>query len=208
MAKARKRQKFFDVEMPLLDRETQLYGYSFEDLDGRTITYDLTRILRGKAMLLKLKVEAKEKGEKSKAQAFPIEINLMPYFLRRAMRKGTNYVETSFKTKTKTHEVTIKSFLVTRKKVSRVVRKALRDQVKEELEKYLKENTSEQVFQDLLKNKLQKDLSLKLKKTYPLSFCEIRFFKIEKLLKKSEEEKEEKEAVKESKKKTKEEKEK
>ena len=33
-------------------------------------------------------------------------------------------------------------------------------------------------YEDLLKNTLQKTLSLKLKKIYPLSLCEIRFFKV------------------------------
>ncbi len=185
MAKAKKRQKFFDVEMPILNKETQLYAYSIKDLEGRTITYDLTRLLRGKAMLLKLKVNKIEK-EGKKASSTPIEINLMPYFLRRMMRKGTNYVEESLKLETKTHEVIIKPFMVTRKKVSRAVRKALREQVKKELEAYLKKHTSQEVFEDLLKNKLQKSLSLKLKKTYPLSFCEIRVFKLEKSLEKME----------------------
>ncbi len=176
MAKARKRQKFFDVEMPILNRETQLYAYSVKELEGRTITYDLTRILRGKGMLLKLDVVLENEKPTSK----PKEIRLLPYFLRRMMRKGTNYVEDSFKVETKDAEVIIKPFMITRKKVSRVVRKALRDRAKEELEEYLKSKTSNQVFEELLKNRLQKDLSLKLKKTYPLSLCEIRMFRIEK----------------------------
>lgn len=188
MAKARRRQKFFDVDMPILNKETQLYAYDIKELKGRTINYDLTRILRGKGTLLKLRVEVEEKGESKKAKAHPIEMNIMPYFLKRMMRKGTNYVEDSIKTQTKTHNVIVKPFMITRKKVSRAVRKEVREQAKKEIEDYMKKHTSEEVFDDLLKNKFQKALSAKLKKVYPLSLCEIRFFKAEKPLEKSEKE--------------------
>jgi len=193
MAKAKKKQKFFDVDMPILEKETQLYGYSVEDLDGRTIDYDLTRLLRGKSMLLKLKVKVKNKEEKP--TSYPIELKLMPYFLRRMVRKGTNYVEDSFSTETKNARVRIKPFFVTRKKVSRVVRKALREKAKQELIEHMKDKKTETIFEELLKNQIQKPLSLKLKKIYPLSLCEIRVFKIE------EEFEEKKEDKKESKKK-------
>ena len=45
---------------------------------------------------------------------------------------------------------------------------------------YRKLYTSETIFKDLLKNQLQKPLSLKLKKIYPLSVCEIRVLRVEK----------------------------
>ena len=36
------------------------------------------------------------------------------------------------------------------------------------------------MFEEILRNKIQKELSLKLKKIYPLSLCEIRVLKVEK----------------------------
>ena len=51
---------------------------------------------------------------------------------------------------------------------------------KEELMNYMKDYPSKIIFDDLLKNQIQKQLSLKLKKIYPLSLCEIRILKIEK----------------------------
>ena len=39
---------------------------------------------------------------------------------------------------------------------------------------------------EIMKNRIQKPLSLKLKKIYPLSLCEIRVFKIEKELEEKE----------------------
>ena len=104
----------------------------------------------------------------------------MPYFLKKIVRKGTNYVEDSFSTSCKNGQVRIKPFLITRRKVSRRVRKALREKAHEELINYVKDKKSETLFEDLLKNSIQKPLSLKLKKIYPLSFCEIRILKVEK----------------------------
>jgi|TARA_Y100000310_G_C20298637_1_gene630671 ribosomal protein S3AE len=174
MAQAKKRKKFFDVKIPIIGNETQLIGYNIKELDGKTIKYDLTRILKGKGVLMQLEVKVKDE----KAIASPKAINLMPYFLKRMARKGTDYVEDSFSTDCKNAHVIIKPLLVTRRKVSKAVRKALRDKAKEELIAYVKDRDKETLFDEILNNKLQKSLSLKLKKIYPLSLCEIRRFKV------------------------------
>jgi len=178
MAETKKRQRFFEVELPILKKETQLYAHDLRELEGRTIIYDLTRLLRGKSVLLKMNV--KVDGEK--ATASPKEFILLPYFIRRMIRKGTSWIEDSFSANTKDAVVIVKPFLITRKKVSRAIRKALREKAREELIDYLKEKDTESVFNDLLQNKVQKPLSLKLKKIYPLSLCEIRIFSIRKKL--------------------------
>jgi len=180
MAIAKRKKKFFDVEIPSIKKTTQLQAYDIEELNNKFVKYDLTRILRGKSMLLQLKVKVKGK----KATTTPIKTEIMPYFLKRMVRKGTNYVEDSFSTRCKDAQIKIKPFLVTRRKVSRAVRKALREKAKEELINYAKDKNSEKIFEDILENKLQKNLSLKLKKIYPLSVCEIRFFKVETITKK------------------------
>lgn len=180
MAIAKKRKKFFNVEIPLVRKETQVIALALENLEGKHIKYDLTRMLRGKSIML----QAKIKIEEDKAIAYPKQIKLMPFYLKRMVRKGTNYVEDSFSTETKDAQVRIKPFLITRRKVSRAVRKALRNKAKEELIEYLKTKTTEELFQDILKNILQKTLSLKLKKIYPLSLCEIKVLKVEKELEK------------------------
>ena len=95
------------------------------------------------------------------------------------VRKGTNYVEDSFSAKCKDETLRIKPFLITRRKVSRAVRKALREKAREELTNYVKDKKSEDVFNDVMQNQLQKPLSLKLKKIYPLSLCEIRILQVE-----------------------------
>ncbi len=176
MAIAKKKKKFFDIEIPMLNKETQLYAYDQKELEGRYVKYDLTRFLRGKNSLLISRIVLKE----GNITAVPVEISLMPYFLKKMVRKGTNWVEDSFSTNCKDAQIRIKPFLVTRRKVSRAVRRALRNKAKEELIEYLKEKTTDVIFKEILKNQLQKTLSLKLKKIYPLSLCEIRIIKVEK----------------------------
>ena len=122
----------------------------------------------------------KIKVKDDEATVLPKEVKIMPYFLRRVVRKGTDYVEDSFSTNCKDARLRIKPFLVTRRRVSRRVRKALRNKAREELINYVKDKDFETLFDELLKNKIQKPLSQKLKKIYPLSTCELRVLKVEK----------------------------
>lgn len=185
MAITKKRKKFFDVEIPIIKKQTQLYAFDISELEGRDLKYDLTRILRGKNILLRSKVIVN--GEN--ASSIPIELEIMPLFLNRAVRKGADYVEDSFSAKCKDSELKIKPLLVTRAKVSKQIRKALREKTKDELIKYVKSKNSEEIFEEVLKNKFQRELSSKLKKIYPLSFCDIRNLKVEKFSDKKESEK-------------------
>lgn len=166
------KKKFFDIELHLINQKVQLLASSKEELTGRTIKIDLTRKLRGKSLEIIFKI--KEKG------AVPHRLHLLGYYIRRMMRKSTNYVEDSFSTKCKNSTLRIKPFLITRKKVSRAVRNALRIKTKQEIQKVVKNKNYEELFSDLLSNKVQKSLSLKLKKIYPLSLCEIRDIYVEK----------------------------
>lgn len=175
MAIAKKKKRFYEIEIPLIKKATQLQAFEAKELNGRYIKYDLTRFLKGKSILLTLKLETQ--GEE--VLTIPKAIQIMPYYLKRLVRKGTSYVEDSFSTNSKNEQIRIKPFLVTRRKVPRRVRKALREKTKEELISYAKSKNTEEIFEDILRNKLQKDLSLKLKKIYPLSVCEIRVLKVE-----------------------------
>jgi ribosomal protein S3AE len=170
MARAKRKKKFFNVEIPIVNKQTQLRAYEISELEGRFLKYDLTRMLKGKSMMLTSKV----KIEKDEATTIPKKIVLLPYFLRRMVRKGTDYVEDSFSAECKDASLKIKPFLVTRRKVSRAVKKALRNKAKEELINYVKDKESYELFEEILKNQIQKPLSLKLKKIYPLALCEIR----------------------------------
>ena len=175
MAQTKKKKRFFEVNIPLIDKGTQLQAYEYEELDKRIIKYDLTRVLRGKNMVYTGIISIVD----GNAIVTSKKIQLLPYFLKRLVRKGTRYVEDSFSTDCVNAQIRIKPFLVTRRKVSRAVRRSLRDLCKTELIKYVKNKQTEQVFDDVLKNKIQKILSLKLKKIYPLSTCEIRILDVE-----------------------------
>ena len=175
MAQAKRKKKFFDVELPIIERETQMQAYDLEELNGRVINYDLTRLLKGKSAIFQLSVKSDGKS----VSAIPRMIKVLPYFIRRMMRKGTNYVEDSFSLQSKNSKLRIKPFMITRRKVSRSVRKILREKAKEELTKYVAEKNTEDIFEDVIRNDLQKRLSLALKKIYPLSLCEIRILKVE-----------------------------
>jgi ribosomal protein S3AE len=176
MAQAKKKKRFYDVEMPIINRQTQVLAYDLSELEGKFIKYDLTRILRGKSILMQFKISVKD----NKAVAVPRGVLLMSYFLRRMIRKGTDYVEDSFLADCKDGTLKIKPFLITRRKVSKRVRRGLREKTREEIKKYLKDKPSSRVFEEILKNKMQKELSLILKKIYPLSLCEIKSLEIEK----------------------------
>ncbi|MFH1358480.1 MAG: hypothetical protein ABIH37_01175 [archaeon] len=177
-----RRRKFIEVEIPSTRAKIELVGTTPEDLKDKTIKLDLTRDLRGKSMEAVVKVFI----EKEKAVAHPIKIRLMPYFIRRMIRKRISYVEDSFETPSQESMLRIKPFLITRKRVSRVVRKTLRNKAKNWLEDYISQKKDKELFDEILTNRLQKQLSIHLKKTYPLSLCEIRVLEIKRPLKSKE----------------------
>ncbi len=181
MAIAKRKKRFFEVEIPLIGKEVPLQAFEIEELNGRYIKYDLTRILRGKGTVLSAKVEVKD----HKATANSIKMVILPYYIKRMLRKGTNYVEDSFITEAKDATIRIKPFLITRRKVSRAVRKALRNKCKEEIVERVKKKTTEEILAELIKGSLQKQLSVALKKVYPLALCEIRIIEQVKILAKT-----------------------
>ena len=165
------RKRFIDVQIPILDSELRVLG-TLEDLNKKTIKLDLTRKLRGKGLTIKFRIF----NYKNKLIAIPNRLELVKSYIRRIMRKRVDYVEDSFKTSCKDIRVTVKPFLITRKKVSLAVRKNLRNTTKEFLIEYLKEKTYNELCIELLDGTLSKTMLPKLKKIYPLSFCDIRVF--------------------------------
>jgi ribosomal protein S3AE len=174
---ALKKKKFFEIDIPLTNTTTDVFAYKIESLDNRSIKLDLTRQLRGKSIEVLFKI----KVEEGKATASPVKLTLLPFFIRRMLRRKISYVEDSFSAECKDAEVKIKPFLITRKKVSRAVRKTLREEARNWLQIYVKNKTYRELFSDIIGNRIQKPLSLKLKKIYPLALCEIRVLKLEKI---------------------------
>ena len=173
-----RRRKFITVDIPFTKTKMDLVANSVEELQGKTIQLDLTRQLRGKSLEATFKIKIKD----DKATTYPIKLKLLPYFIRRMIRKRISYVEDSFETPSQESMIKLKPFIITRKKVSRVVRKTIRNQTRNWLEDYIAEKKDNELFSEILANKLQKPLSLRLKKTYPLSLCEIRMIEIKRPL--------------------------
>ena len=166
------KKKFFEVELPIINQKAELLAKDQEELEGRCIKIDLTRRLRGKSLEITFKIKNKK--------AIPCKLYLLGYYLRRMIRKSIDYVEDSFSVEAKNAVLRVKTFLITRKKVSRAVRKTLRNKAKEEINQEIKEKEYEEIFSDIISSKFQKNLSLKLKKIYPLSLCEIKEIYVEK----------------------------
>ncbi len=173
MAKILKK-KFFEVDLPIVGEKYESYTESIEQLNGKTIRLDVTRKLKGKSVDLIFKIVV----ENGKAVAYPKSLTLLPFFIKHMLHKGVSYVEDSFNAQTTESEVVIKPFLITRKKVSRAVRNTLRNSAKNWILDYLKTKSDYEVFDEILTNQIQKPLSIKLKKVYPLAVCEIRIFKV------------------------------
>ncbi|MEK6928487.1 MAG: hypothetical protein AABW65_00845 [Nanoarchaeota archaeon] len=177
MPETKKTQKksFFEVKVPLTAAKIYLYGNSVEELSGKVVKLDMTRSLRGKSIELKIKIKA----ENGQLIGNPASINIIGSYIRKMMRNSTDYVEDSFIADCKDCKVRIKPFMITRNKVSRALRKALRDYARNYLISYLKTRDIKEIFSETISNKIQKEMSLKLKKIYPLVLCEIRCLEIQ-----------------------------
>jgi len=170
------RKKYIDVQVPILGETMRVLGTA-ENLHNKTIKLDLTRKLRGKGLTIKLRILNRE----GKLIAIPNSMELVTAYIRRMMRKRVDYVEDSFSARTKDAQTRIKPLLITRKKVSRVVRKNLRNTAREFILEYVKEKEYLEICNEILDGTLQKALLPKLKKVYPLSFCDIRVFETKEL---------------------------
>ena len=168
------KKKFFEVPVPLTSTKVKLYAISPEEIHNKIVTLDMTKTLKGKNLELKAKVSSKE----GKIESELISMVLIPSYIRRTMRRGIDYVEDSFKTSCKDSELLIKPFMITRNHVSRAVRREIRNTARKFIENHARIKNSRELFSEVMTNKLQKAVSLKVKKVYPLAFCEIRWIEI------------------------------
>ena len=158
-------KKKTEILLPILNTKTEVFT-PLEKLEGKTIKIDLTRMLRGKSLEAVFKIKNKNAELKS--------LKLLSFYIRRLMRRNISYVEDSFICESKDSKLRVKPFLITRKKVHRSVRNALRIKTKEFMESFCSRKNSEEIFSEIISARLQRSLSLTLKKIYPLALCEIR----------------------------------
>ncbi len=166
------KKKFINIDAPLLHTTIEALGTPVS-LHNKTIKLDLSRKLRGKGLTATFQIINID----NKLIAVPKRYELSTSYVRRIMRKRADYVEDSFKTQTQDNiTVSIKPLLITRKRVSRVVRKRLREVSKESILEYVKTKTYMELSESILNSDLQKIMLPKLKKIYPLAFCDLRVF--------------------------------
>jgi len=173
---ALEKKKIFDIEIPLMGQSIQALSTVKENLNGKIIKLDLTRVLKGRNIDSTLLVSMKD----GKLVADFTGLKVVPSYIRRMMRKNISWIEDSFICPTKDAKVEVKPFMITKKRVHRSVRKELRNNAKEIIVKFAADKTAEQVFDATIRGTLQKDISAGLKKIYPLAFCEIRILKLKK----------------------------
>ncbi len=165
------RKRFKEVQIPLLNQSIHVLGTTNELLN-KTIKLDLSRKMRGKGLTVTFQVKEIEE----KLVGIPKNMELVKAYTRRIMRKRADYVEDSFRAQAKDVRVIMKPLLITRKRVSRAVRRNLRNTAREFLLSYVKEKKYNEICNELLAGELQKEMLPKLKKVYPLAFCDLRIF--------------------------------
>ena len=166
------KKKFLEIELPLINERTTAMG-TLENLNGKTIKMDLARRTRGKGLEITFQIM----NHQGSLIGIPKSMLLTKAYIRRIMRTSISYVEDSFETETKEGvKVSIKPFLITRMKVSRAVRNHLRVESKKLFLEAVKEKTYLEVCSDLFLGSIQKTVQIKLKKVYPLAFCDLRIF--------------------------------
>ncbi len=168
------KKKFFDVSVPLTASKVKLYAINEEELNGKMVKIDMTKNLKGKNVELRARVTHKD----GKIDSELVSLILLPSYIRRIMRRGIDYIEDSFTTSCKDAEIIVKTFMITRNHVSRNIRKEVRNAARKFLEGYSNIKTVKELFSELMTNKLQRSVSLKVKKIYPLAFCEIRWIEV------------------------------
>ncbi len=164
------KKKFVDIEVPLLKTSIEALGTN-SSLNNKTIKLDLSRKLRGKGLNATFQIMKFNDN----LIAVPKRMELLTSYVVKIVRKKIDYVEDSFIVVTKDGiTVNIKPLLITRKKVSRAVRKRLREIAKENIVEYVKNNDYLDIVESLFNSEFQKSILPKLKKIYPLAFCDLR----------------------------------
>jgi len=149
-----------------------------KELLGRKICISLgvvTRQLRKNNVKVSFVVTNVKEG---KATTELIGYNLVPTYVKRSVRKGKSKVDDSLILKTKDDvEVVVKPFVVTRNKVTNSVLTQIRMDMRKELKELFAKEKFDDIISRIIKTDIQRGLKNKLKKIYPLSIVEIRYFK-------------------------------
>ena len=172
---ASEKKKIFDIELNAIRQKTSAMSVSMDMLIGKVVKLDMAKVLRGKNLDAAFIISKKD----DHLEGMFLSINLIPAYVKRMMRKGISWIEDSFVAASKDGiRLQIKPFMITKKKIHRSVKNALRRRTKETLTTFVSERNAQDVFSAIVYSELQKSLPHDLKKIYPLALCEIRMCKI------------------------------
>lgn len=166
----------FGINLEIVDENIELCASDINKIVGKTISMDLTSTTKGKNCSAKFIISNVDGKLIGKINYFGI----YPSYIRRIIGKNISIVEDSFLCKAKDAVIRVKPFLITRKRVHKSVRTALRKECADFIKKFASGRDCQQFFSYVLSLNLQKTMSKKLKKVYPLAVCEIRTAKVEK----------------------------
>ena len=172
------KEKPIGVYIPTLARDevASLPAVALPNLTGKRVKVDISRLARGK--LGELTCIIKE-VKNNRADAEPARLHIFPSYIKRFVRRGISKIDESFfSASSEKIKLRVKPIFITRKKVKRSVETSLRKEAKNFIIKLFNEMTLKDIFSETIKGEVQKKLSKKLKKIYPLSFCEIKELKI------------------------------
>lgn len=178
---ARKRKKsWYDIISPdYLGSQVIGVTPAYEDADlGKRVVKRMLNEITGNMKQQNVKVilgVSNVKGNKINTDVIGFEIN--PSYVKRAVRKEKSKGEFSQDFQTNDANVRIKGTFVTRNKTSKAIRDSIVKTITNELQTKLSKMSYQDLVSELLSHRLQYQLKKKSDKIYPLSFCEIRYFR-------------------------------
>lgn len=187
MAKVKKRaikagakKKWVKIVSPKAFNNTFLgetYVYEAREAIGKKLTLNLMTLTKNpKNQGINISFEIIGQHEEHLITDF-IGLRIMPPVVRRFVRRGKNKVEDSFICITDDgYKVRIKPLIVTRTKAKGSVLTALRKAMKDYIKRAVSKMNYIDLSLDIIDRKFQRSMQDVLKKIYPLSGCNIRWF--------------------------------
>lgn len=169
-----RKKKWINVIAPKMFSEQPLgesYIFETESLVGRPVNVNLMTLTNDfKKQNIYIKFQIKSVKDNIASTEF-IGYRLIPSAIKRMVRRDSNKLEENFIVETLDKvKVQIKSIMVTRMKVKSSVTKAIRAELKEAITRYVKKTNFERLVCEVISNRLQSTVNVRLSKIYPLRF--------------------------------------
>jgi len=155
----------------------ETYVGDFNDAVGKDITVSLMT-LTGEPQKQNIMISFRMTGVRNNTIVTEtIGYKMIPSAVRKTMRRGKEKIEDSFNLSTQDNvKVLVKPLFVTKGRTSNSVLANLRRTARVQIAKTVSSSKFESLIYDLITQKFQKTLGDVLRKIYPLSTCEIKYF--------------------------------